>query len=77
MSIRIQFDLSEDEYETMKPYIMNHKLRHSIAHQALLEWRNRKEGRDIKRRKEQLISDKKILLPIINDLIKDGVFNLQ
>ncbi len=49
--MRIQFDISEEEAERLKPFILNEKSRHLFGHIALTEWVKRKEG-NLKRKKQ-------------------------
>ena len=69
MSIRIQFDFTDEEWERVSRYISHKKVRHVIGKDAFLEWCTRKEGRDKKLIKERLIADMKLILPIIQELI--------
>ena len=50
MSYRIQFDISEEEFKELEPFILNVKHRHVFAHKALSEWVARQLGNQ-KRRK--------------------------
>ena len=45
MSIRIQFDIEDDEYKKMEPFIVGYKSRHVFGHKALRQWINREIGR--------------------------------
>jgi hypothetical protein len=76
MSVRVQIDFTDEEWKEFERYIPDYKLRHSKAKEALNEWRNRKEGRDKKFRLEKLLSDKKLLLPILQDMIDNGELRL-
>ncbi len=49
--MRIQFDISEEETERLKPFILSLKNRHVFAHKALIEWITRQEGNDKRRNK--------------------------
>ena len=69
--MRIQFDLDDRLIARLERYVGNMKMRHFIAHQALEEWINRKEGRDKKLQMEQLISNKELLRPIVKELLGD------
>ncbi len=48
--MRIQFEISEEEADRLKPHILSIKHRHVFAHKALIEWVARQEGNN-KRRK--------------------------
>ena len=69
--MRIQFDIDDSLWQRVSRYVRNPKLRHHIGRQALEEWVNRREGRDKKLRKEQLICDKEALRPLVQDLLDD------
>jgi hypothetical protein len=47
-------------------------MRHLIGKKALREWGVRQKGRDKKRRMEQLVSDKNLLRPVVQDMIEKG-----
>lgn len=64
--VRIQFELSEAEYERAKPYIGEEKYRHYWAMQAFDERVNRMEGRDKKAQTERLIADAKHIQKLID-----------
>jgi hypothetical protein len=64
--VRIQFELSEAEYERAKPYIGEAKYRHYWAMQAFDERVNRMEGRDKKAQTERVFSDVKYLQELID-----------
>lgn len=64
--VRIQFELSEAEYERAKPYIGEDKYRHYWAMQAFDERVNRMEGRDRKAQTERLVSDAKYIQRLID-----------
>ncbi len=68
--MRIQFDLSADLWNRLSRYVSNEKMRHYIAEQALEEWVNRREGRDKKLQTEQLVTNKEILRPIVDELLR-------
>lgn len=65
MSHRIQFDLSEEEWDRLSKYIIL-KQRHFTGKDALMEWCNRKEGRDNRVKEENLIKDAKRLQELID-----------
>lgn len=69
MSVRIQFDLSDEKWEKYSRYI-NKKVRHVIGETALDEWYNRKEGKDRKLIRERRLKESKELEPIITDILK-------
>ena len=48
--VRIQFDIEDNEYKRMEPFIVGVKSRHVFGHKALRQWINREEGR-LKRNK--------------------------
>lgn len=60
--MRIQFDITVEEAESLLPFILDIKYRHFIAHKALIEWISRQEG-NLKRRKGNID-------PIISDVLK-------
>jgi hypothetical protein len=64
--VRIQFELSEDDYNRAKPYIGDEKYRHYWAMQAFDERVNRMEGRDKKAQTERILSDVKYLQELID-----------
>lgn len=64
--VRIQFELSEADYERAKPYIGDEKYRHYWAMQAFDERVNRMEGRDKKAQTERILSDVKYLQGLID-----------
>lgn len=70
MSIRIQFDLSIEEWERLSRYIPSQKLRHAIAKEALNEWCTRREGRDKKLITDRRIKEAKEIEPLILDILK-------
>ena len=45
MSVRIQFDIEDEEYKEMEPFILGIKSRHMFGHRALRQWINREKGR--------------------------------
>ena len=51
VTMRIQFEITEEEVKKLKPYILGMKTRHVFAHKALDEWVNRQEGNDKRRKK--------------------------
>ncbi len=70
-TIKIHFELSEEDYNRLKRYIPNNRIRHEIARLALLEMINRKEGRDKKLQAEKLIKDAAYIQKMIDQgLIK-------
>lgn len=54
MSIRIQFDISDEDAGRLEKYIPDMKYRHVFAHKALTEWITRQEGRDRRSRAEDI-----------------------
>ena len=50
VTMRIQFEITEEFAKRLMPHILSIKNRHVFAHKALEEWVNRQEGND-KRRK--------------------------
>jgi len=76
--VRIQFDIPIEEYtENYACYIPNDKYRHKAFKDAGLEFCRRREGRDKKHRKEQLLSDMELFRPIIQELIDTGRLILE
>lgn len=72
--IRIHYDIPKEEYDKiLRPYIRKYKDRHGKAYDALIEWATRKAGRDQKRRKEQLISDARLMAPVIQEAFDSGL----
>ena len=69
--MRIQFEIDDSFWKRMSRYAFNPKMRHLVAHQALEEWVNRKEGRDKKLQAERLMSDKDTLRPILRELLEE------
>jgi hypothetical protein len=65
-TVRIQFELSEDEYEAAKPFILDEKYRHYWARQAFNERVNRSIGYDKKARVERLKNDAAYIQEMIN-----------
>ena len=74
--MRIQFDISDEEWNRAKRYVPSLKLRHAMAHVALEEWVTRREGRDKRIQAERLYSDVKLMAPIITEAIKSGLVKL-
>ena len=72
MSKRIQFDISDELWERSKKYIRKEKLRHDFGHTGFEELVTRREGRDKKYRIERLLQDKRLLRPIIQNMIEKG-----
>lgn len=70
MSVRIQFDLNDEEWERMSRYISTPKRRHDIGKEALTEWCTRKEGKDRKLVNERRLKATHELEPIIIDILK-------
>ena len=70
MSVRIQFDLNNEDWKRLSRYISTEKRRHDIGKEALMEWCTRKEGRDKKLHKERRESDIENLEPIMIDILK-------
>ncbi len=64
--VRIQFELSEADYERAKPYIGDEKYRHYWAMQAFEERINRLEGRDKKAQTERILADAAYLQTLID-----------
>ena len=71
--IKIHFELSEEDYNRLKRYIPNNRIRHEIARLALLEMINRKEGRDKKLQSEKLIKD----AAYIQQMIDQGLIKIS
>ena len=70
MSVRIQFDLTDEEWNRISRYISNKKIRHIIGKEALEEWCTRKEGKDRKLQHERRLKGGKELEPVITDILK-------
>ena len=70
MSVRIQFDITEEEYKRISRYIPGEKMRHSFAYIALMEWVNRKEGHDVRLKRENKIKERSNIEPIVLDILK-------
>ena len=70
MGIRIQFDLTDEEWEPFERYISNIRLRHIIGKDAFKEWLTRKEGKDRKLVHDRRMKDKLELEPIMLDILK-------
>ena len=70
MSIRIQFDLSDEEWARISRYISTEKRRHDIGKEAFIEWCSRREGRDKKLMMERRKKETAELAPIIEDVLK-------
>ncbi len=70
MSKRIQFELTDVEWERLSRYISTEKRRHDIGKEALFEWCTRREGRDKKLIFDRRVKDVNELEPIILDILK-------
>lgn len=66
MSIRIQFDLTDEEWEKYAKYGMSFKGRHDAVKNTLEEWYTRKLGRDKKAQGERILKDVKYLQELID-----------
>ena len=73
LKIKFHFELSEEDYNRLKRYIPNNRIRHEIARLALLEMINRKEGRDKKLQSEKLIKD----AAYIQQMIDQGLIKIS
>jgi len=71
-TIKIHFEISEDEWTRASRYITNFRMRHEYSKQAFIELINRKEGRDKKLQQEKIIKDSKY----IQDMIDRGLIKL-
>ena len=70
MGIRIQFDLTDEEWDRISRYISHKKIRHIIGKEALEEWCTRKEGKDRKLVHDRRLKNKTEIEPIIIDVLK-------
>lgn len=70
MSVRIQFDITDEEFSRMNRYIPSEKTRHSFGYIALMEWIKRHEGRDERLKRENEVKQKARLEPIIMDVLR-------
>lgn len=71
MSVRIQFDLNDEEWERISRYISTPKRRHDIGKEALVEWCTRKEGKDRKLVNERRLKATHEIEPIMIDILKN------
>ena len=74
MSVRIQFDLEDEEWERISRFVRNKKSRHDTGYNALMEWCTRKEGRDKRLNEERILKDRKFLEPIVRKIMR-GEYN--
>ena len=72
MSVRIQFDLSDEEWERASKYIPSIKSRHDFGYIALMEWVNRKDGRDKRAIIEREAALKEIIKPIVLEVLENA-----
>lgn len=70
MSVRIQFDLNDEEWERLSRYISTPKRRHDIGKEALTEWCTRKEGKDRKLIHERRMKNDHDFAPIVLDILR-------
>jgi len=70
--MRIQFDIPESMESRFRRYCPTERMRHDKAREALEEWINRREGRDKKLQLEKLAADKRLLIPVIKEMIEAG-----
>ena len=75
--MRVQFDVEGVLWERFLHYIVTPKMRHFVARQALEEWINRREGRDKKLQAEQLLAGKRMLKPIIQQMLDAGELHVD
>lgn len=61
MSVRIQFDVSDELWKRAERYILSQKARSVFGHIAFEEWVNRREGRDKKLQTERRLADAEAL----------------
>ena len=73
VTMRIQFDLDDRLIARLERYVGDMKMRHFVAHQALEEWINRKEGRDKKLQMEQFTSNMELLRPFIEEIFRKSL----
>jgi predicted protein tyrosine phosphatase len=69
--MRIQFDIDENEVNRALPFIMEEKHRHAFAKKAFIEWITRQESRNKRRISDIIGEDKKILKPMIIEILKE------
>ncbi len=51
VTMRIQFEITEEEVNRALPFILSIKNRHVFAHKAFIEWIARQEGNNKRRKK--------------------------
>lgn len=72
MSVRIQFDISDDEAKRLYRY-ESERFRHKAGYDALMEKINRNEAKDKKLQEEKLLKD----AVRIQKLIDKGLINFK
>ena len=70
--VRIQFDLSEEEYASAEKYVGGTQYRHFFGRNAFLEKVNRMEGRDSDATKERMEKDAAWMQKVVQHLIDSG-----
>ena len=70
--VRVQFDLTDSEWERVSRYTKM-KYRHKTGYDSLMEYVNRREGRDKKLQNENRAKLKKELAEVITELKQEGV----
>lgn len=70
--MRLQYDIDGSLEKRFRRYCPEAKMRHLYAREALEEWVNRREGRDKKFQIEKLAADKRLLIPVIKEMIEAG-----
>ena len=70
MSVRIQFDITDELWNRMSKYVPDYKSRHSFAKLAVGEWINRKEARVKEIQMRRIKKEAEFLKPIIEDVLK-------
>lgn len=66
MSVRIQFDITDEEYALSAKYIGGVQFRHFFGRNAFLEKVNRMEGRDKDAVRERMAADGKYLQALMD-----------
>lgn len=66
--VRIQFDVTEEEYARARRYMRSDKSRHDWGADAFMERVNRLEGRDSRMQIERLKKDREYLKKLIQEM---------
>ena len=72
-AIRIQFDISHEDYRRMERYIFRYQDRNIWAREALIERVKRMEARDERATAERAAKDRAMLIEVVTNVVLDEV----